>query len=237
MTKGRAPRRGGSSLWALASQWRPLKGLGFVPCEQRRPGPAPARGQSWAQGDQFNHCGHWAGGDRARAAGGKEGVGPKPRGPGVCSGAQGLPPAQMCRAAGGRGRCRAHTASVPLCWESREASEPRGHSWLRGLRAPSGSGGHPVEPSTVRALRQSAQCPRRAALLRGRLSLWPQRADADKPPAPLADNSHPTAHRCPPGRVSPRTQALVQIVKPDLKQAAEASVLLNQVSVLKGSFQ
>lgn len=138
----------------------------------------------------------------------------------------------MCRAAGGRGGgCRAHGLS-PLCWEAGERPS-------LGDTAGCGAFVHPVGsrvaiPSEQHSQSFEAECAVSAPgrLLRGRLSLWPQRgADADRAASPRRRTAPtPAAHRCPPGRVSPRTQALVQIVKPDLKQAAEASVLLNQVS-------
>lgn len=53
-----APSVAGQQSVGSGVEWRPLKGLGFVPCEQRRPGARARGGQSWAQGDQFNHCGH-----------------------------------------------------------------------------------------------------------------------------------------------------------------------------------
>ena len=120
-------------------------------------------------------------------------------------------------------RCRVTISGTQL------AAGPSCTQWGRGWPS--------RRSSTVRALRQRAQCPRRGGCCgatsasghsEGRCgqSRHPQPPDSSRPRTAPA----PAAHRCPPGRVSPRTQASVQIVKPDLKQAAEASVLLNQVS-------
>lgn len=183
-----------------------MKGLGFVPCEQRRAGgPRPPKGRA-GRGDQFSHCGHSGGGDRARAAG-EQGERPRPLEAQVS--AAGLRVCLRLRCAGRRGPrgggCRAHGLS-PLCWEAggvrasgtQLAAGPSCTQWGRGWPSHSGS--------TVRALRQSAQCPRRAAAAGPPQPLATARADADKSRRPAAGQLPPhAAYRCPPGRVSQDT--------------------------------
>lgn len=196
----------------------------------------------------------WPGARRAVTGPVPLGPGCPQRGSGFASGSDvsGRRGAEGARRAGRPGRLHGgaleptDTQPQSPLLRGRGASEPQGHSRPRGLRAPSGvAGGHPVR--TAQSFKAECTVSGPGRLLRGHLSLWPQRG------GPCGQSRHPTpapcpwkapapaAHRGPPGRVSLRTQALlawtpcaprvkVQIVKPDLKQASEASVLLNQVS-------